>query len=184
MPVISSEEGDGEIFSRHIQSKFASPVEANPLNEGFLGTAAPRYADLTLLVEIGMGLALLGGAVLARRKRFRIHACCQSAVVLLNLAVILLLMVPSFRTHVSPKIPAKLNKAYYSVATVHATLGGIAEIAAVYILLSAGTKILPQQLRLTNYKRWMRSVLAVWWVVLLLGVGTYIRWYVPNLLRK
>ncbi len=36
------------------------------MNEGFLGTAALRYADVVVLLEIGMGVALLIGAVLAR----------------------------------------------------------------------------------------------------------------------
>ena len=159
-------------------------MEANELNVSLFRTAAPRYADLVLLLEVGMGLALLAGAVLARRKRFRLHAWCQSVVVLLNSAAILLVMVPSFQAHVNPKIPAKLGKAYYSLATAHAALGAVTEIAALYILLSAGTNILPQQFRLTNYRPWMRSVLALWWLVLLLGVATYIRWYVPDLLRK
>jgi uncharacterized membrane protein YozB (DUF420 family) len=53
-----------------------------------------------------------------------------------------------------------------------------------YILLAAGTKLLPQKLRITNYKMWMRSVLALWWLVLLLGLATYARWYVPNLFQK
>jgi uncharacterized membrane protein YozB (DUF420 family) len=154
------------------------------LNEGFFGTLAPPYADLMLLFEIGMGFGLLGGGVLARRKRFRLHACCQSVVVLLNFATILLVMVPSFQVRVSPKIPAKLGKAYYSLATAHAAIGGVTEIAALYILLSAGTNVLPQQFRLTNYRTWMRSVLVLWWLVLLLGVATYIRWYVPGLLRR
>jgi uncharacterized membrane protein YozB (DUF420 family) len=154
------------------------------LNEGFLGTAAPRYADLVLVIEIGMGLGLLVGAVLARRRRFRLHAWCQSVIVLLNLAVIVLVMVPSFRVHVSPRIPLKLDKAYYALATAHAALGSVTEIAGLYILLAAGTKILPQRLRLTKYKVWMRSVLVLWWFVLLLGFATYSRWYVPHLLRK
>ena len=159
-------------------------MDANEVNEGLFRTVAPRYADLVLLLEIGMSLALLGGAVLARRKRFRLHAWCQSVVVLLNFVIILLVMVPSFQVHVSPKIPAKLGKAYYSLATAHAALGGATEIAALYILLSAGTNILPQQFRLAKYKTWMRSVLALWWLVLLLGMATYIRWYVPDLLKK
>jgi hypothetical protein len=29
------------------------------LNEGFLGTAAPRYADVVVLFEFGIGVALL-----------------------------------------------------------------------------------------------------------------------------
>ena len=44
------------------------------MNEGFLGTAAPRSADVVLLLEIGMGVALLIGAGLARMRRFRLHA--------------------------------------------------------------------------------------------------------------
>ena len=76
------------------------------MNDGFLGTAAPLYADVVLLLEIVMGVGLLVGAVLARMRRFRLHAWCQSAMVLLNLTVIVLVMVPSFHDHVIPKIPA------------------------------------------------------------------------------
>jgi uncharacterized membrane protein YozB (DUF420 family) len=154
------------------------------LSQGFLGTAAPRYADLVLVIEIGMGLGLLIGAVFARRRRFRLHAWCQSIIVLLNLAVIVLVMVPSFRIHISPKIPVRLGNAYYALATTHAALGCVTEIAGLYVLLAAGTKILPQRLRMTEYKVWMRSVLVLWWLVLLLGFATYSRWYVPHLLRK
>jgi uncharacterized membrane protein YozB (DUF420 family) len=148
------------------------------VHQGFLRTAAPRYADAVLVLEMGMGLALLVGAVLARRKMFRPHAWCQSAVVLFNLAVILLVMVPSFQSLVSPKIPAKLGKAYYALATVHAALGTVTEIAGLYLMLAAGTNILPQRFRMTRYKLWMRGVLAAWWLVLLLGLATYGRWYV------
>lgn len=148
--------------------------------EGFLGTTAPRYADAVLLLEIGMGLVLVIGAVLARKKMFRLHACCQSTIVLLNLVVVVLLMVPSFHLHVSPKLPARLGKAYYALATAHAALGSAAEMAGLYILLAAGTKLLPQQLRLSRYKEWMRTVLVLWWLVILLGLMTYVRWYVPQ----
>jgi uncharacterized membrane protein YozB (DUF420 family) len=153
------------------------------LKEGFLGTAAPRYADLALLLEIGMGLALLTGAVLARLRRFRLHAWCQSVVVLLNLVVILVVMAPSFRLRVAPKIPVKLGQAYYALATAHAALGSVAEIGGLYILLAVGTKVLPQRFRITEYKRWMRTVLVLWWLVLLLGFATYARWYTPHLFR-
>jgi uncharacterized membrane protein YozB (DUF420 family) len=150
------------------------------LINGFLGTAAPRYADWVLLLEFGMGAALLVGALLARRQRFRLHACCQSAVVVLNLVIIVLIMVPSFHHQVLPRIPLRLGKAYYALATTHAALGSVAELAALYILLSAGTQLLPQTLRVTRYKLWMRCVLVLWWLVLLLGVATYTRWYVPH----
>lgn len=154
------------------------------MNEGFLGTAASHEADLVLLLEIGMGVGLLIGAWLARHRRFRQHAWCQSIIVLLNLGVIAVMMIPSFRVHVFPRIPDKLVKPYFALATAHAALGSIAEIAGLYILLSAGTSLLPEKFRITKYKVWMRSVLVLWWVVLFLGIATYARWYVPHLFRK
>jgi Ca2+/H+ antiporter len=136
------------------------------LTEIFLETAAPPAANVVVALEIGMGLALLVGAWLARKRRFRQHAWCQSTVVLLNLAVIVVMMIPSFRVHVLPRI--------------HAALGIVTELAGLYILLSAGTSVLPEKLRITKYKAWMRTVLVLWWVVLLLGFATYARWYVPH----
>jgi uncharacterized membrane protein YozB (DUF420 family) len=150
----------------------------------FLETAAPRGANVVLVLEIAMGIGLLLGAWLARKRRFRQHAWCQSTIVLLNLAVVAVMMIPSFRVHVLPRVPAKLGKAYYALATVHGALGTITEFAGLYVLLSAGTRVLPAKLRMTKYKVWMRSVLVLWWVVLLLGMATYTRWYVPHLFRK
>ena len=131
-----------------------------------------------------MGAVLLIGAWLARKQRFRQHAWCQSVVVLLNFGVVVAMMIPSFEAHVAPRIPARLGKTYYALATTHAVLGSVTEIAGLYILLSAGTSVLPERLRFTSYKAWMRSVLALWWVVLLLGAITYTRWYIPHLFRN
>lgn len=154
------------------------------LKHTYFETAAPTAANLVLLLEAAMGGGLLLGAWLARRSRFRLHAWCQSSIVILNLAVIAVMMIPSFRVHVFPRIPAKLGKAYYALATMHAALGSVTEIAGLYILLAAGTSVLPARFRITKYKKWMRSVLVLWWVVLLLGMATYTRWYVPHLFPK
>jgi uncharacterized membrane protein YozB (DUF420 family) len=154
------------------------------LIDTFFKTAAPRGASLVLILEVAMGVGLLIGAWLARKGHFRQHAWCQSAIVLLNLAVVAVMMIPSFRVHVLPRVPAKLGKAYYALATTHGALGTVTELAGLYILLSAGTSVLPEKLRITKYKVWMRSVVVLWWVVLLLGMATYTRWYVPHLFRK
>lgn len=153
------------------------------MNDGFWGSQAPLSADIVLLLELAMGAGLLAGAWLARAKRFQQHAWCQAIIVLLNLAIVGLTMAPSFRMQVLPRIPARLSKSYFALATAHATLGSIAELAALYILLAAGTRLLPEKLQMTRYKLWMRMVLALWWFVLLLGFATYLRWYVPNFLR-
>jgi len=152
------------------------------VNRGFLRTAASFTSDLTLVVEIGMGLALTAGMVLAQRGYYRAHAWCQSAVVLMNLVAIVLTMAPSFRRSFTPPIPTGLLNSYYVLAAVHAGLGTIAELLGLYIFVVAGTNILPKRLRFTRYKPWMRTALALWWLVLLLGVATYLRWYVTPLL--
>jgi uncharacterized membrane protein YozB (DUF420 family) len=131
-----------------------------------------------------MGVGLLAGAVLARARKFHAHAWCQSVVVLLNAAVIALLMLPSFRGHVFPGIPLKLGRLFYALPATHAVLGTVVEVAALYLLLAAGTTLLPENLRLTRYKLWMRAVLVSWWFVIVLGVATYARWYVPHSFRR
>jgi uncharacterized membrane protein YozB (DUF420 family) len=152
--------------------------------KAFLQTAAPLGPNVILVLEIAMGIGLLLGARLARKGRFRQHAWCQSTIVLLNLAVVVVMMIPSFRVHVLPRVPAKLGKAYYALATTHGAFGTVTELAGLYIVLSAGTKVLPEKLRITRYKAWMRSVLVLWWVVLLLGMATYTRWYLPHFFSK
>lgn len=140
---------------------------------------APLFANVTLFAEIAMGVMLIFGAGLARRRHYRLHACCQSSVVLLNLVVISVAMIPSFHSQVLPKIPAKLGRAFYALATAHAMTASVAQAAALYVLLAAGTAWLPARWRLKNFKTVMRAVLMLWWMALLLGVATYVRWYVP-----
>jgi uncharacterized membrane protein YozB (DUF420 family) len=144
---------------------------------GFLGTPASFSADLNLIVQITMGIALLAGALLARSKRYSAHGACMTAVLLLNLVMIALVMWPSFHELVLPKIPARLARRYYAVATVHGVLGAATELFGLYILLVAGTEALPQRWRFQRWKLWMRIELASWWVVLLSGIGTYFLWY-------
>lgn len=144
---------------------------------GFLGTGATFDADLNLIVQIAMGLALLYGMLLARRKNFRAHKYCQSSVMLLNLVMIFLIMAPSFRRQVEPQLPSGLGDAYYLIAMIHAVLGTIAELLGLYIAIVAATNILPARLRFKRYKPWMRTALALWWAVILLGIGTYYYWY-------
>ncbi|HKW30617.1 MAG TPA: DUF420 domain-containing protein [Verrucomicrobiae bacterium] len=144
----------------------------------FPGSAAPPAANVVLVVEIIMGIALIGGAVLARRRRFKAHAWCQAAMVLLNLVVIASFMGPSFHRGVAPGIPSRLGRSYYLLAVCHGILGVIAEVFGLYILLVAGTTFLPKRLEFNRYKAWMRLALVLWWLDLILGLATYFRWYV------
>jgi plastocyanin/uncharacterized membrane protein YozB (DUF420 family) len=145
---------------------------------GFLHTGATFAADLNLLVQIGMGVALLAGAWLARRRRFRAHGRCQATVMLLNVVMILLVMAPSFHRQVSPNLQNTRSDLYYALPALHAGLGTIAELLGLYVVLVAsGAPVVPIRLRFTDYRRWMRTTLVLWWVVLAFGVGTYFAWY-------
>ena len=145
--------------------------------QGFLGTGAPFSADFNLIVQLAMGLALAAGAALARRKLYRAHAICQTAVLLMNLVMIALVMWPSFQQQVAPALARHLARRYYFAAAFHGALGITAELLGLYIVLAAGTEVLPRRLRFRRWKAWMRSEMALWWMVVITGILVYYVWY-------
>ena len=146
--------------------------------KGFLGTGATFEADVNLVVQLVMGMALVAGVVLAKQQHYRAHGICQTTVMLLNLLMIGIVMWPSFRRQVSPRFSRVFHKAYYAVPVLHAALGMTAELLGVYIVLVAGTNVLPAWLRFRNWKRWMRAEFVLWFVVVISGMGTYYAWYI------
>jgi len=145
---------------------------------GFLGTGATFAADLNLVVQFVMGAALIAGVRLAKQKRYKAHGICQTTVLFLNLLMIGLVMWPSFQQQVKPELFKSLHRWYYKAAILHAGLGITAEFLGLYIVAVAGTNLLPQFLRFKNWKRWMRTELVLWAIVLLSGLGTYCAWYI------
>jgi len=128
---------------------------------------------LNLLVQCSLATILLCGALLARRRSFRAHGWIQSMVVLANLAIILGFMLPSFSRLVAPHWRITLHDGGDWVVLAHAVVGGIAELLAIYVVLVAGSSLLPEPWRFSRYKPWMRAALAMWMVALLLGFATY-----------
>ena len=149
--------------------------------KGFLGTGAGFRADLNLILQLIMGVALVLGVALAKQRRYRAHGICQTTVLLLNLILIVSVMGPSFRLQVAPVLPRGLHHRYYAAAAVHGFLGVAAELLGLYIVLVAGTKVVPQRLRFKAWKPWMRAELMLWSVVLLAGLATYYVWYIASL---
>ncbi|HSM56070.1 MAG TPA: plastocyanin/azurin family copper-binding protein [Candidatus Sulfomarinibacteraceae bacterium] len=143
--------------------------------EGFLGTGAPFGADLALVAEIVLFLLLIVGIVAQRRGRFRLHDWIQTPVVLLNLALIVAIMITSFRQQqVASTLPTRPTDPYYLVVGIHAVLGLAAMGLAIYCLL-AGHKILPRKIGRLRY--WMWGTFGVWTLAVLAGVATYGVWY-------
>src|SRR6185295_16569761 len=110
---------------------------------GFLGFGGTWRADVNLSLQIAMGLALLAGMGLARARRYRAHQWCQTAVVLLNCFLIVGLMAPAFEAQVAPHAREALSRADVAVPLAHAVLGTVAECLAIYVVLVAGTRVVP-----------------------------------------
>jgi plastocyanin len=121
----------------------------------------------TLTIELAMAAGLIAGMVLARLKQFRVHGWLQSSIVVANAAIIGFVMIPSFhRQALSGTSPGP------RIVWAHGVAGGLTELTAIFIVLSAGPGWLPRRLRVTNYKLWMRSCLAMWLVTV--GLGGYV----------
>jgi len=146
--------------------------------KGFLGTGATFEADFNLVVQLAMGAALVAGVFLAKQKLYRAHGICQTTVLILNLVMIGLVMWPTFRRQVHPRSVSVLHRPYYAAPMVHAALGITAELLGLYIVLVAGTNVLPARFCFRNWKVWMRTEFVLWFVVIISGMGTYYAWYI------
>ena len=141
--------------------------------DGFLGRGAPFGADLNLLLQIGVGVLLLGGMALARRGRYRTHGMCQSTGFVLAVAMTILWMIPAFHAiHADALGRGVVNRVTLAVAA-HVVVGTVALVVGAWVVLVAGTSLVPARLRFSNYKRWMRSLLTLWWLAIILGVAIY-----------
>ncbi len=142
------------------------------LSEGFLGRPSTFGADLNLLVQLGLGLLLLGGLLLARRARYGLHGACQAIALVVTLVMTAIWMAPAYHANWGPGI-FTLGNRVTAAAAAHVITGSLALVLGIYVVLVAGTRLLPERLRFGNYKAWMRTLIAIWWLALLLGVLTY-----------
>src|SRR5438105_808445 len=118
-----------------------------------------------LVLEAIIVLGLTAGALLARKKQYRAHGWMQGVLVLANLVLIAVAMIPSFRKQ-SPGSPPP-------ILWIHAVFGSLTELLGIYVVLVAGLHWMPRAFSFTNYKRWMRATLVLWWITFALGAGLY-----------
>ncbi len=132
-------------------------------------------ADINLVAQLLLLAGLLAGFILARHKRFAQHANVQTAMVLLNLLLIALFMVPSFYGYVIAGRSVSGTVAQLMIG--HGVLGIIVQVVALYLILLMRTSLIPKQFRIGNIKLAMRTTLALWAVLVLLGIGIYAERY-------
>jgi plastocyanin/uncharacterized membrane protein YozB (DUF420 family) len=146
---------------------------------GFLGTRASLFADINLIAEIILLIGLMVGYGFARQGNIPAHQYNQTGWVLFNIVLTLFIMAVAFNRQVIPGLPDNLRGAFGLTSTIHAALGTITILFAVYILLRMN-KLLPKALRISWWKNLMRITLGMYWLVGLFGIATYYIWYVQE----
>ena len=147
------------------------------LADGFLGRPSTFGADLNLLIQTGLGLLLLVGFLLVRRSKYAMHGVCQSVALVGVIVMTTIWMLPAYHNNYGPVI-FKLGNRVNMAAAAHVVAGSVALLLGIYVVLVAGTPLVPKALRFSNYKAWMRTLITVWWLALLLGVLTY--WFATS----
>jgi uncharacterized membrane protein YozB (DUF420 family) len=140
---------------------------------GFLGTKATLRSDLTLVLILVSAILFNIGFVLARRKQFEAHRWVQTSSAILNATVVLISMVTSYIIHILPGIPAKLAQGDYAVTTLHAITGAIGLLFGMFVVLQ-GNNLVPRNLRIKQYKPYMRWAYGLYMFSTLGGIILYI----------
>ena len=131
------------------------------------------FADITLIIQIIFYLVLCAGVIAQLTGRYQWHERLQAPVVVLNILFILFVMIPTFRNVVGG-FSESLNQIPTIVSVIHAVLGGLAQLFAIYVLL-AGFKILPRKLGTLRYFMW--TTFTLWTATIIFGIGVYITFY-------
>jgi uncharacterized membrane protein YozB (DUF420 family) len=139
--------------------------------------SAPAASDLVAVLEVGIAVLLLVGGLLVRRGHVRAHVIIQSSMVLVNIPIVLVWMVPQYLSYVLPALGSEIAEPSYLLPTIMLGAGAAAEVLGIYIMLVAGTNLVPERFRFRRYKLWMRTELLLWWSVIVFGLLTYYFWY-------
>lgn len=144
---------------------------------GFLGTKATFGPDLALVLILISSTLFTIGWQLAVHKHYDIHRWVQTWAAIVNASVVLVVMVGSFVGFTMPKIPSQFAHLPIWVTTVHACVGIITFLLGMFVVLRAN-KLVPQALRFTNYKLFMRTAYALYMFATLIGIAVYLVTYV------
>ena len=137
---------------------------------GFLGTSASIFSDISLISTILLGLIAVFGGLQAHRKRFSTHCPVMATAALLNWVPVLLLMIPNWIRLIN----GTLNLAsgtFFSVPIFHGVLGGLTQLLMTYTVVRM---YIIDTLPPKNPLWLMRITIALWLLTVLGGIGVYI----------
>jgi len=137
-----------------------------------LGTYAPLWSDVNLILQLAILAALGSGAIIVKRKQLARHGYVMATCVALNTVSILLVMVPVARGLLGSGQLTQLT----ALTALHAAVGVAVEVAAVYLV--AVWRFRKPGLTCFRHKGWMRGLAVAWALEATLGVLVYVMLYV------
>lgn len=136
-------------------------------------------ADINLVAQIVMLIGLWIGFYFARTRQIPRHANMQTTMVAANLFFIVFVMIPSFYQYVI--LGGTTGGVIARLMLLHGFLGLIAQLTGLYLVLQMRTQLVPRPFRVRNFRLVMRSTLALWTAVFILGIGIhYYRYLGPK----
>ncbi len=132
--------------------------------------------DLVLLAYILLIVpAMLVGFFFARRKMFEpYHKLTMTTITLVNWALIILVMLATYRRDVAPQVPQNLSHVDVLIPMLHLLPGLIAQLLATYLVIRMWfERQLPDWFKVKNIKIYMRTTLALWLITALMGALTW-----------
>ena len=137
--------------------------------QALLGTRLS--ADINLVAQLLMLAALWVGFYFARTRQRTKHKNTQTTVVLVQLVLIAFVMVTSFWDYVIAG--QTFTGIVAQLMIIHGGLGLVAEGSGIYLVLRMRTQLIPPRYRVRNFKLVMRSTIALWTAIVVLGSGVY-----------
>jgi plastocyanin/uncharacterized membrane protein YozB (DUF420 family) len=135
----------------------------------FLGTRTS--ANINLVAQLLMITSLWIGFYFAHTHQIPKHRNVQTTVVLANIFFIAFIMITSFLSYVI--LGGTTSGTIAILMIIHGLLGLIAELTGIYLVLRMRTQLIPPRFRVRNFKLVMRSLLGLWTVIVVLGLGIY-----------
>jgi len=142
--------------------------------EGFLGTRALLWADLSLVLTWALAVAALVGWRLARRRGFPRHCRLMTVATLLNWLPALVVMLPPWVALATLGTRTFTNSRLF-VPLMHGAAGISAQLLMTYTVVRMNwlKRLPPRRIR---YLMWV--TLIMWLLAVLGGTGVYFLLYV------
>ena len=143
-------------------------------NGGFLGTRASFAADTILSGSIIATIMLTVGAYLAIQKRYEAHRWVQTAAVSLNLVLVIIMI--SLLLAVKPEDFAEIRPIAFIFLPAHEFIGVVGFLFGGFVTLR-GNELVPQRLKFSNYKLFMRIAYSLYMAATVAGIASYTALY-------